>query len=48
MSSHAHTGKLCQEEATAMEFFLSFDFGEDLGEMAYDGNNQAADAPWTV
>lgn len=40
--------KLCQEETTAMEFFLSFDFGEDLGETVYDGNNEAADAPWTV
>ncbi|KTF77446.1 hypothetical protein cypCar_00021857 [Cyprinus carpio] len=28
--------KLCQEETTAMEFFLSFDFGDDVGEMVYD------------
>lgn len=48
VSSHAHMSKLCQEETTAMEFFLSFDFGDDVGEMVYDGNNEAADVPWTV
>lgn len=31
VSSHAHMSKLCQEETTAMEFFLSFDFGDDVG-----------------
>lgn len=45
-SLHAHRRKLCQEETAAIEFFMSFDFGEDVGEMVYYGNNEAADAPW--